>query len=234
MKAGTTNPSARYLSERRDPRSSFGYGLSRRTTMLLEAIDEQCQETGGINVVDFGCAEGAMLKAVAAHLGARFKSGVGLDVFRAGKPDVDADLQLEFRTADLFRQYPFPVEENHYDIAIASAFLKHHPDPARFLGEVSRVLRPGGCVVMLDPRPFVVRVGCRIGRFNPDYNPSIWSRGTVDQLLSQSGSNLAIRSYKRYWVAPTYGIYRLGVEKLLPVFVKNAVALHQCITLVKR
>jgi SAM-dependent methyltransferase len=233
MKARVASSSESYLRGRRDPKSGFGYGLSRRTNMLLETIDRHAPLNPHLDVVDFGCADGAMLQAVADHLGNRFRRGVGLDVFRAGKPNNDSGKHLDFRVADLFRQYPFPVEDELYDVAIASAFLKHHPEPARFLAEVARVLRPSGCAILLDPRPFVVQIGCRVGRFNPDYNPSIWSRATVERWLAESRLNLVIRDFRRYWVAPTYGFYRLGVERVLPGFVEHAVALHQCITLVK-
>ena len=39
-----------------------------------------------LRVVDFGCADGAKLAEVAAHLSERFSSDSGLDVFRAGIP----------------------------------------------------------------------------------------------------------------------------------------------------
>ncbi len=227
------DPSKRYLSLRTDPHSGFGYGLMRRTQMLLSAIDAHAPHTNDLRVVDFGCADGAMLAAAAAHLGGRFSSGLGLDVFRAGIPTGIADNRIEFVTADLFKHYPFPIPDASIDIVIASAFFKHHPEPIKFLREVTRVLKPGGLVVLMDPRPFVVRIGCRIGRFNPEYNPNIWSLNTIAGFLQQNSLGLKVNSFKRYWIAPTAASYSWGIEKLIPDFIGQSIALHQCLTMFK-
>ena len=229
----SVDPSERYLSLRADPHSSFGYGLMRRTQALLSTIDAYAPPASDLRVVDFGCADGAMLAAVAAHLGERFSSGLGLDVFRAGIPTGIADNRIEFIATDLFKHYPFPILDASVDIVIASAFFKHHPEPIKFLGEVARVLKPGGLVVLTDPRPLVVRIGCRIGRFNPEYNPNIWSLSTVNRFLQQNRIHLKINSFKRYWIAPTSTLYRLGVEKIIPDFIGQGIALHQCLTMLK-
>ena len=223
-----------YLSKRRDVTTSFGYGLSRRTQMALEAVERFAPAAGTLRAVDFGCADGAMLNALAQRLGARFEGGTGLDVFRSGVPDDDPVTRIVYRESNLFRDYPFPLEAGAFDIAIASAFIKHHPDPARFLSEVARCLGNGGIAVLMDPRPFVVKIGFRFSRFNPAYNPSLWSRNSVQSLLADHPTiGLTMLDYRRYWIAPTYSIYRLGVEKAMPSFLRNAIALHQCMVLVK-
>ena len=229
----SVDPSKRYLSLRADPHSGFGYGLMRRTQMLLSAIDSYAHPVNDLRVVDFGCADGAMLAAVAAHLGERFSSGFGLDVFRAGIPTGITDNRIEFIAADLFKHYPFPIPGASFDIVIASAFFKHHPEPIKFLREVARVLKPGGLVVLMDPRPFVVRIGCQIGRFNPKYNPNIWSLNTINCFLQQNSLNLKVNSFNRYWIAPTAASYRWGIEKLIPNVIGQSIALHQCLTMLK-
>lgn len=230
-----TQYTRRYLAQRRDVRSAFGYGLGRRTRMLLEAVDAAFapDEPASIRVVDFGCAEGAMMEALAEALGPRFGWGIGLDVFRAGRPEDQADRRVYFVTADLFREFPYPVDAACADVAILSAFAKHHPDPPRLLAEVARILRPGGIAVLLDPIPSVVRVGVRIGRFNPTYNPSPWSRGSVARLLRDHRdlAGLRIDAYRRYWLAPNHAIHRTGVESLLPGPLARRVGLHQCLVL---
>ncbi len=237
MKTPSQNATECYLSGRRDPTSSFGYGLFRRTTMLLDSLDAHAFEPprARLDVVDFGCADGTMLEAMAAHLPERFGSGLGLDVFRGGVPRENPASRIEFQALDLFKQFPFPVADASRDVAIASAFLKHHPQPARFLSEVARILRPGGIVQLLDPRPFVVHIGQRLGRFNPEYNPSLWGRATIERLLRAQPreSGLRLGPYRRYWVAPNYGLYRLGLERVLPASVKHVLSLHQCLVLVK-
>ena len=226
-----------YLAGRRDATSRFGYGLFRRTSTVLCAIGTHqfSPKRVKLDVIDFGCADGAMLEAMAAHMPEKFGTGLGLDVFRSGIPSANGDLRIDFQAVDLFKQFPFPVADSSRDVAVASAFLKHHPEPGRFLAEVARIVRPGGCIILLDPRPFVVRIGQRFGRFNPEYNPSLWGQQTIKQLLRTlpQESGLHLGSYTRYWVAPNYRLYRIGLEQLLPKSIKNIFALHQCQILLK-
>ncbi len=225
----------RYLAQRRDPSTGFGYGLARRSAMAVAAAERAFASAppGSVDVVDFGCAEGAMLEDLAAALGDRFGQGVGLDVFRSGQPPDDPARRLRFLPQDLFRGWPYPLPDASADLALASAFAKHHPDLPRFLGEVARILRPGGIAVLLDPRPAVVRIGMRVGRFNPAYNPSPWSARSMARLLGTSplGRRLAIESFERYWLAPNHAIHRTGVEERLPRPLRQLLGLHQCLVL---
>lgn len=222
---------ATYISARQLDDGPLGYGLRRRTGMLLSAIDRMLPTIARprLDVIDFGCADALMLRAAARALGERYGSGLALDVFRAGAPaDVDA---MRFLAVDLFETFPYPVESASTDIAIASAFMKHHPDNRRFLEQVARVLRPGGFAVLLDPRPFVVKVGMRIGKFSRQYNPSLWSPRSVQALLSDAGIALQPVYAERYWVAPTQALYDTGFERWLPGPLSNLLALHQCMCL---
>lgn len=153
------------------------------------------------------------------------------DVFRTGIPADDPSRDLSFKPADLFKSYPYPVSDESRDIAIVSAFIKHHPEPMRFLHEVSRILRPGGIAVLLDPRPYVVRVGQLIGKFSFNYNPSVWSRASMEELIRRHDLPLATLSYVRYWIAPTGGLYRRGVERFFPGWIRWRIAMHQCLVL---
>jgi len=47
-----------------------------------------------LDIVDFGCADGAMLEAIATHIPGRFGSGLGLDVFRSGIPQKNDSLRI--------------------------------------------------------------------------------------------------------------------------------------------
>jgi SAM-dependent methyltransferase len=205
--------------------------------MLLSCIGRfaQASQRERFDVVDFGCADGAMLGAVARLLEARRGNCTGLDVFRSGLPMSSGQAPpMVFLKVDLFEQLPYPLPEASHDIAIVSAFLKHHPEPQRFLGEVGRILRPGGVAVLLDPRPLVVRVGMLFGRFSPRYNPSLWNHTKIRNMLKAApATGLKVEHFERYWVAPTHATYRLGIERKLPRLVLNLCALHQCLVLRK-
>lgn len=221
----------RYLAARQRHSGSLSYGLGRRTRMLMTTLERLLPslQREQLDVVDFGCADAFMLRATAETLGARHGSSTGLDVFRTGVPP-DTD-DMRFLKVDLFKGFPYPLEDASCDIAIASAFMKHHPDTRRFLEEVARVLRPGGVVVLLDPRPFVVKVGMIFGKFSRHYNPSLWSAKSVAELVASAGIELRPEFHARYWVAPVQSIYDTGIENVMPSAVVNLLALHQCMVL---
>ncbi|MFO0846738.1 MAG: class I SAM-dependent methyltransferase [Gemmataceae bacterium] len=100
-------------------------------------------------------------RAVEAHLpyrGRLLDLGCGTNEemarYRGGEREVwgaDFHAHSQLRHADWFRllgpsgEIPFP--DNHFDIIGAVMVLEHVADPGRFLGEVRRVLRPGGVFV---------------------------------------------------------------------------------------
>lgn len=220
-----------YFKERLDEKSPYGYCLSRRIAMVLAVVDRH--RLSG-DIADFGCADSMMLDAVADHLQSRFTSGLGVDVFPIAVPADQPHRKMHFRKIDLFSEYPFPIQDESFDVAIASAFLKHHPEPARFLAEVYRTLRPGGHVVLLDPRPLVVNIGMKFGRFRRNANPSVWSKRTIEALISDRNLDFWIKEYERYWIAPNHSLFELGLEALLPSCLRKVAGLHQCLLLQRR
>ena len=44
-----------------------------------------------------------------------------------------------------------PIRDSAVDLVFATQVIEHLPDPARFLGECARVLRPGGRLVLTGP-----------------------------------------------------------------------------------
>lgn len=217
-----------YHTERRDEHSPYGYCLSRRIAMVLSVCDRR--RLAG-DVVDFGCADGLMLDAVARRLKTRFTSGLGVDLFPLGTPPDQPRRKIAFRRIDLFNEYPFQIPDSSCDVAIASAFLKHHPDPGRFLGEVHRTVRPGGHVVLLDPRPLVVKLGMKVGRFRPNANPSVWSRTTIEKLVRDRRLDFSVEAFERYWIAPNAYLFNAGAESVFPGWLRQVAGLHQCLLL---
>ena len=72
-----------------------------------------------------------------------------LELARAKVPDA------EFRTGD-FTSLPF--EDNSFDLAVCALALTHLRDPEAAIGELARVVRPGGRVVLTDAHPMFVLI----------------------------------------------------------------------------
>jgi SAM-dependent methyltransferase len=100
----------------------------------------------GLRVLDVGCGDGAYSLA-AARRGAQV---VGVDASRpmltaARVRANEALLRVEFEHADAAA---LPFEEGRFDVALAVTVLCFVPDPAAALREMSRVLAPGGRLVL--------------------------------------------------------------------------------------
>lgn len=220
-----------YDELRTDTAHLFGYGLFRRLQKVQASVLDLATGSGFERIVDFGCADGAMLKALAANPQLGIQEAIGFDLFEKGVPD--ASPTVRFVRSNLFHDYPYALEENSVDLCIASAFYKHNPDPQRFLLEVSRVLKDGGLFLLLDPCSTVVLVGLALNYFDRNWMPNRWDLGTLRGQLAETGltNKLEILSSERYWLAPNMKTYELGLERLIPGPLRRAVGLHQIVVL---
>jgi SAM-dependent methyltransferase len=137
--------------------SSFGsmfydnaQGLARR---LLEAwqhpIDWLDIPDGGV-ALDVGCGPGSITASLARAVGADGLA-LGVDVSEpmlARAVRVQAGSQAGFLRADAQR---LPLRDNTVDAVISIAVLQLIPDPAAALGEMARVLKPGGRIALMVP-----------------------------------------------------------------------------------
>ncbi len=98
----------------------------------------------GSVVADLGCGDGDFLR----HLRGRIAAGIGID----GRIDNgQSGPALTFLIGDLDTQLPLP--DASVDVATALAVLEHLRQPERFLGEMRRVLKPGGRCILTTPAP---------------------------------------------------------------------------------
>ena len=108
----------------------------------------------GDSVLDVGCGTGNYVAALAA---AGFRVA-GLDyapgMLERSRSKIDPAISqaVSLLAADLAA--PLPFTEEGFDHAIAISVLQALPDPLMALGEIRRVLRPGGTLVILHvPAP---------------------------------------------------------------------------------
>jgi SAM-dependent methyltransferase len=110
-------------------------------------------------VADLGCGDGRTVRAVLERLdraGAGAGAGAGggaapvvvhaLDQVSALPEDLLADRRVRSRITDL--DGVLPLEGASVDVAFSLNVLEHLLDPLAHLGEVHRVLRPGGLLVL--------------------------------------------------------------------------------------
>ncbi|MEK7590070.1 MAG: class I SAM-dependent methyltransferase [Patescibacteria group bacterium] len=83
----------------------------------------------GIKVLDIGCGQ---------H---KFPESVGMDVVKESEADIVHNVE----------NTPWPIEDNSYDIVFTNHFLEHVDNQLGFFGEVSRILKPGGRLLVQVP-----------------------------------------------------------------------------------
>jgi SAM-dependent methyltransferase len=108
-------------------------------------------------MLDFGCGAGALVQAArAAGL-----DMVGADVFYDGAQDRIRAEQTGLLGSAIFEcrdgRLPFPAAS--FDLVTDNQVLEHVPDLDATLGEIHRVLKPGGTLLSLFPSRDVLREG---------------------------------------------------------------------------
>ena len=132
---------ARYHKKRLVRRDVI-YRLKRRTSEVERAIR---RFSVGMDCLDVGAADGAMLSELKSRIKLRRATGIekskDLIAFGKGVELIAGDAQ------DL------PFADKSFDIAVASALIEHVDSPATVVDELVRVLRDDGIVVVTFPTP---------------------------------------------------------------------------------
>lgn len=128
----------------------FSIPYRRHLDALVDALD---LPPAGAEVLDLGCATGNLERRLAERVpGARV---VGVDyseaMLRRARRKCASCASVEFRHADLSRRLPF--DDASFDRVVGNNVLYALPEPGRALDEAARVLRPGGRLVLSDPKP---------------------------------------------------------------------------------
>jgi SAM-dependent methyltransferase len=122
--------------------------------------------------------------------GSRYRA---IDVMVAGEA-----FGYDLPDTDYFEGDRWPVEEASVDVVLATETLEHVPEPAVFLAEARRVLRPGGRIVLTVP--FAARwhyIPHDYWRYTPS---SLWNlldaAGFSDVVVHARGNEVTVACYK--------------------------------------
>jgi SAM-dependent methyltransferase len=104
--------------------------------------------------VDFGCASGEAIREAARRVGPGRVTGIDADpdVLRYARAESDRLLLdgVTYRQAWVDGVGSSGLESDSHDHAWARFFLEYHHDPLSAVGEMTRVIRPGGKVTLID------------------------------------------------------------------------------------
>jgi SAM-dependent methyltransferase len=148
--------------------------------------------SGGGKLLDFGCGWGNYL-AAARDVGF---DGIGIEVDRA-KVDFARSHGLTAIEGDLLdRAFP----DASFDAAIAQQVFEHLYDPAPYLEELRRVLKPGGVLFLSVPNYGGLAAklkGARWDMMSPVGHVRYFDRRTLGKFLADHGFVLERKRYLR-------------------------------------
>jgi arsenite methyltransferase len=153
---------------------------------LLDAALDAAAPTPGARVLDVGFGGGYTLERLAPLVSPQFVAGVELSEAMIASVRHRCGDAFDLHLADA-AALPFP--EASFDVVLSVNTIYFWPDPARVLAEMSRVLKPGGRLVLGYRSRFFLRM-----------NPLTWfgfrlhSDRTVGQLLEEAGFAAGIRA----------------------------------------
>ncbi len=192
-------------SRRRSIESTETYGLRCRTEEIVRILQRL---SGGIMILDLGTADGRMISALREKLEKRIFLGLDVDLRllkiarNNGQDVVNANI------------YSLCIKDEAIDIALLCATFKHLAEPERALTEFRRTLKPGGYLVMTDPRPGIVKIGAVLGYFERKYAQNIWSFRSIGPLIAKFGFEVVekryfmkLRQLRFFW--PVFGLVNI-------------------------
>jgi ubiquinone/menaquinone biosynthesis C-methylase UbiE len=94
--------------------------------------------------VDVGCGDGNLTRAMAAAWGLPREAAFGVELF------IRPDAKFDEITLVPFDGKTLPFPDNSQELLTLFMVLHHAPDPQALIQEISRVLKPGGRVLVRD------------------------------------------------------------------------------------
>ena len=119
--------------------------MAHRTAEIHGAFFLPYLKPGG-RVLDAGCGPGTITLGLAQVVGPGQVTGIDLEdtQFASGRKQAEHEgLNVEFHKASV---YELPFQDGSFDAVFSHAMLEHLSTPGIALGELRRVLKPGGLI----------------------------------------------------------------------------------------
>jgi SAM-dependent methyltransferase len=114
-------------------------GMKRYEECIYQMVaGEQC-----VKILDLGCGDGIFTKKIASKLGCADAVGVESHIEKAKKAE---GIDIKVFISDLNQTFPF--DDCSFDIVLSNFVIEHIFDVDKFVTEIKRVLKIGGCAII--------------------------------------------------------------------------------------
>ena len=113
-----------------------------RRRILLDVLERNVDQTGGLHILDAGCGGGATTESLR-----RYGSVRGMDISEEAV-EYNRERGREVSLGSI-EQMPFP--DSRFDLVLALDIIEHVPDDLQALQELFRTVRPGGSLLVTVP-----------------------------------------------------------------------------------
>lgn len=226
----SADPFAQLKASQREGWSLFA-PLEIHTTAPAAELVRHARIRPGQTVLDVGCGTGVAALTAARH-GAQV-SGLDLSpalIERGRKHSELAQVKVEFREGDV---EALPYENASFDVVVSQFGHMFAPRPDVALGEMLRVLKPGGTIAFSTwpPEHFVGQMFALVAKYVPPPTgaapPPLWGDpGVIRQRLGQAVHDLSFRRGVMLFPALSPQHYRKGIEETLGPVAKLVAALE--------
>ena len=114
---------------------------------LYPVLLEQLSRIPYHTALDLGCGTGELMKRILEEDGSKVLYGLDLSeqMLEAAKKKLGGTVRLLLGDSE-----HLPFEDDCFDVVYCNDSFHHYPAPDKVLGEVCRVLKPGGTFLMCD------------------------------------------------------------------------------------
>ncbi|MGF1514790.1 MAG: methyltransferase domain-containing protein [Elainellaceae cyanobacterium] len=183
--------------------AQLAHRYDRRWSFYVEATIaetlKRMQLRGEDRVLDLGCGTGTLIHRLLARAPAAQVTGVDTcaEMLQMAQKKLPKTVALRVGSAE-----GLPLADSTVDVVVSTSAFHYFRNPQRALGEIRRVLRPGGQVVITDwcHDYLTCQICDLLLRFNRAHVRA-YSGAECQTMLQGSGlQNIAIARYKINWL----------------------------------
>jgi SAM-dependent methyltransferase len=188
-------PTHRYLE---NPAGQYAYIY---LTHFVKALAEH--QTGkpfsDLTVLDWGCGKGHVSK-ILQELGPKQLDSCDVlsdkedSTFGQQTPIIE---RFNIKVKPLEHEYLLPYEDGIFDVVLSVGVLEHVPNDRASLGEIARILKPGGlffCFYLPTKLSWTQKIAHWRGN---DYHDRLYTKVQVQQMLGEAGLELIDLWYRQ-------------------------------------